>query len=388
MTKLKKGKRSASKRQKRKLLKKHKEDPSKLAEYSHNKMMEKVLPEWQNQIISEEEYEATLSKRERKFRAVQKVLGIVKDVKAAIPIPAVVNSNRDRIYNDIEQENYEKKRNKNERLENKEALEKNVENDKMEDIESNENEDKLFDLWANDKVKNKSKQQYSIESAGRILATVIPHPGQSYNPDVTEYQKALSKAGRVEARKVLKEQRIEKRLNADSNDPNVLSGGHDALDGLNIQKRALENEAKLPEEIILEKQMLQEELKRMKEISSKPKPLIPNSQIRGRKIHRIQLSKKERKVRERYHKDETITEKLNQVEQMKKLEEEKFAGKKSSKRRHKELEIQKIYDSISDAKDILLPEEMPTRMSSMGQNLPSYIASQVKLIKGKNSKLM
>lgn len=365
-----KGKRRSSKRQNRQLRKRHREDAQHLASFREEEIRQKILPQWEEAIEKDQKRLESLPRKERRFAAVKRQLGLEEDVTASLPVPPVISEKQISVSNHT-------------KLHNQKAQELDRMGTPKTHQKQSQQQQKpqIYDLWDKEPKKKKSKPRKSkTSSASSLLNSIVPHPGQSYNPDVKQYQHALSTAAKSELYKIVKEKRVEKRLNPDSSDPNVLSGGLDALDGLNIQQRADTKEAATSKEILQERERLRQEIKRLRERESQPKPLLRNAQIARRKLHKIQLAKKRRRIQQRFKKKTTLPDDITKAEEeVSRMEREK-ERRRENRRRKNVQQRQRSFASVKDAKDIYLPEEMPSRLSNTAQNSVGLLSAQLRQI--------
>mmetsp|Transcript_4040 Transcript_4040/g.5962 ORF Transcript_4040/g.5962 Transcript_4040/m.5962 type:complete len:438 (+) Transcript_4040:61-1374(+) len=217
-------------------------------------------------------------------------------------------------------------------------------------------------IW-DDSLPQRQKKKKKRTSS-QPLQIMTPHPGQSYNPDLRQYEDALVSAAKAEVKAVIRRDRIDSKLR--SADPSSIPGGNDILDGIRIRQR------EYPEEDIPEHEKAQPQ-----EYGQFPKKLTLKQKLgRRQQFHEQRLKRK--KELKKLVKADDVDAILEDIA----LGDVKHQESKKRRRQFKKQQEAKkaALDPIASARDILLGNEMRTRMSATSQKSNLLVRDRVRAL--------
>lgn len=222
-------------------------------------------------------------------------------------------------------------------------------------IDKNEEEEDLSKRipWKDDEIQTKKK-------ANKKNKILMPHPGQSYNPDDGHHQLALKEA--VEREKIVfkSAKNINDFLTMGEEEAKK-EGGDDVLDGIKAQEQeeSTEEDVELPEK-------------------KTPKKKLPPTKKKKKNILKAKYESKKRQ-KEKENQKETI----KQIERYAKEIDEKIKGRKRTNTEEPPKKKRKVERIITGARDVLLTDELPDALRKVNGTDHSLWRDKLKLLHDK-----
>ncbi|KAL0476258.1 LAMC3 [Acrasis kona] len=222
------------------------------------------------------------------------------------------------------------------------------------------NTPKLLSFW------NEPTKQKKIKRGTVVLPK--PHSGQSYNPEKSKHQETILLAYEGEKKLLDKYDKLQNNFKFRM-EQEAGRGGDDVLDGIVVQQRDVEEQD--PSTIA-------------KTVPTVPKKKPTKTKLINLKIQRANTRRKEERIKSQNEPSPKLL--MTKINSRLRQREDEKEERRQRKKQKLSREVEDLKKPVNDVKDVLLEDELPSRLGSLDGN--TFYLWRERLASYHNSKLM